>query len=84
METRGPIMIVTSLSLVFSMVAVIHIQNQTEETSSDGIKTVGEDYASCSSRGLETMFGRLGCANSSKVTNRRTAAGGAVFLSIKN
>ncbi len=84
MENRGPIMIATSLSMVFSMVAFIQFQKLQADEGPENISTAGAEMASCQSRGIQTAFGRLGCSNNSKISNRRIMPGGAVFLSAKS
>lgn len=84
METRGPILIATSLSIVVSMVVFSYLQNQQTGEAPTNIQTVGAEYSDCQARGVATMFGRLGCSTKAKVSNRRTTSGGAIFLTVGN
>ncbi len=83
MELRGPILVVTSLSLLVSAGVIRHWQKQ-RELAPEAIETVAAQRADCEARGLDTPFGRLGCdaeAQEQNVWQKRTAAGGALFIS---
>ncbi len=84
MEMRGPILVVTSLSLLVSAGVLRHFQKQREELTPEAVETVAARRASCEARGLDTPFGRLGCdaeAQDQTVWQKRTRAGGALFIS---
>jgi len=83
MELRGPILVVTSISLLVSAGFIRYFQQQAELVPTD-IETVSAQLADCDSRGLDTPFGRLGCdaeAQQQNVWEKRTTAGGALFIS---
>ncbi len=83
MELRGPILVVTSLSLLVSAAVLRHLQERDALIPTD-IETVAAERADCDARGLDTPFGRLGCdseAQDQAVWQRRTTAGGALFIS---
>ena len=83
MELRGPILVVTSLSLLVSAGVIRHFQRQAELVPTD-VETVSAQRADCDARGLDTPFGRLGCdaeAQQQNVWQKRTTAGGALFIS---
>ncbi len=83
MELRGPILVVTSISLLISIGFMRHLEKQAELIPSD-IQTVAAELASCEARGIDTPFGRLGCdteASDQVSWQKRTGAGGALFIS---
>ena len=83
MELRGPILVVTSVSLLVSIGLMRHFQTQSEPAPSS-IETVAAQRTACEARGLDTPFGRLGCdAQAQQQTSwqRRSGAGGALFIS---
>ncbi len=83
MELRGPILVVTSISLLVSAGAIRHFQAQSESMPTD-VETISAQRTACEARGLDTPFGRLGCdpqAQQQTSWQRRSGAGGALFIS---
>lgn len=83
MELRGPILVVTSISLLVSVGFMRHFQRQAELVPTN-IETVSAQLDDCDARGLDTPFGRLGCdteAQQQNIWEKRTTPGGALFIS---